>query len=203
MTQKKKTVKKSNLSKIHWPAVILILSLVIIAIPSVVIGKVLYDAFAATGIPAFGNRFEMDLDPKITKDQVDELEDLLSSESLVEGVSVTLISASLRVNVDVTDDITLEQLNALAANVYTKVITKFPRETYFMMKENSKMYDLELHILNNIELKDEESYKYLIFVLNSMMEEPIIQLVSDPKNPEFVAALYERLNEGSEESNGG
>lgn len=203
MTQKKKTVKKSNLSKIHWPAVILILSLVIIAIPSVVIGKVLYDAFAATGIPAFGNRFEMDLDPKITKDQVDELEDLLSSESLVEGVSVTLISASLRVNVDVTDDITLEQLNALAANVYTKVITKFPRETYFMMKENSKMYDLELHILNNIEFKDEESYKYLIFVLNSMMEEPIIQLVSDPKNPEFVAALYERLNEGSEESNGG
>lgn len=203
MTQKKKTVKKSNLSKIHWPAVILILSLVIIAIPSVVIGKVLYDAFAATGIPAFGNRFEMDLDPKITKDQVDELEDLLSSESLVEGVSVTLISASLRVNVDVTDDITLEQLNALAANVYTKVITKFPRETYFMMKENSKMYDLELHILNNIEFKDEESYKYLIFVLNSMMEEPIIQLVSDPKNPEFVAALYERLNESSEESNGG
>ncbi len=203
MTQKKKTVKKSNLSKIHWPAVILILSLILIAIPTVAIGKVLYDAFAATGTPAFGNRFEMDLDPMITKDQIDDLEDQLSSESLVEEVSVTLISASLRVNIDVTDDITLEQLNALAANVYTKVITKFPRETYFMMKENSKMYDLELHILNNIELKDEESYKYLIFVLNSMMEEPIIQLVSDPKNPEFVAALYERLNGNSEESNGG
>lgn len=203
MTQKKKTVKKSNLSKIHWPAVILILSLILIAIPTVAIGKVLYDAFAATGTPAFGNRFEMDLDPAITKDQIDDLEEQLSSESMVEGVSVTLISASLRVNIDVTDDITLEQLNALAANVYTKVITKFPRETYFMMKENSKMYDLELHILNNIELKDEESYKYLIFVLNSMMEEPIIQLVSDPKNPEFVEALYERLNGNSEESNGG
>lgn len=203
MTQKKKTVKKSNLSKIHWPAVILILSLVLIAIPTVAIGKVLYDAFAATGTPAFGNRFEMDLDPAITKDQLSELEGKLSSETLVEGVKVTLISASLRVNVDVNDDITLDQLNALAATVYNQVIAVFPRETYFKMKENSKMYDLELHIINNIELKDEESYKYLIFVLNSMMEEPIIQLVSDPKNPEFVTALYERLNADSEESSGG
>jgi hypothetical protein len=194
MTQKKTTVKKKKISKIHWPTVVLILSLVLIAIPTVAIGKVLYDAFAATGTPLFGNRFELDLDPKITSEQLTELESKILAEALVDDVKITLISASLRVNVDVDDEITLEQL----------VATVLPVNTYFKMNETSKMYDLELHIYNNLELKKEDSYKYLIFLLNSVMEEPLIQLVSDPKNPEFVEELYNRLKDDvDEEDNGG
>jgi hypothetical protein len=206
MTQKKKTVKKKTISKIHWPTVILILSLVLLAIPTVVIGKVLYDAFAATGTPLFGNRFEMDLDPAITQEQLTELEIKISSEELVEKVSITLISASLRISVDVSDDITLEQLTPLATTLYSHVVTVLPVETYFKMNEKSKMYDLELHIYNSLELKNDDSYKYLIFLLNSIMEEPLIQLVSDPKNPEYVQELYDRLNdedESEEETDGG
>lgn len=206
MTQKKTTVKKKTISKIHWPTVILILSLVLLAIPTVVIGKVLYDAFAATGTPLFGNRFEMDLDPEITQEQLTELEIKISSEALVEKVSVTLISASLRISVDVIDDITLEQLTPLATTLYSHVVTVLPVETYFKMNEKSKMYDLELHVYNSLELKNDDSYKYLIFLLNSIMEEPLIQLVSDPKNPEYVQELYDRLNDeddSEEETDGG
>jgi hypothetical protein len=204
MTQKKTPVKKRKISKIHWPTVVLILSLVLIAIPTVAIGKVLYDAFAATGTPLFGNRYDLDLNPKITSEQLSELESKISEEVLVDDVNITLISASLRVNVDVKDEITLEELTTLATALYSHVAAILPVETYFKMNETSKMYDLELHIFNNLELKDDESYKYLIFLLNSVMEEPLIQLVSDPKNPEFVEELYKRLNEESEEeTNGG
>ncbi|PKM64578.1 MAG: hypothetical protein CVU96_02135 [Firmicutes bacterium HGW-Firmicutes-20] len=204
MTQKKTTVKKKKISKIHWPTVVLILSLVLIAIPTVAIGKVLYDAFAATGTPLFGNRFELDLDPKITSEQLTELESKILAEALVDDVKITLISASLRVNVDVDDEITLEQLTTLATSLYSHVATVLPVNTYFKMNETSKMYDLELHIYNNLELKKEDSYKYLIFLLNSVMEEPLIQLVSDPKNPEFVEELYNRLKDDvDEEDNGG
>jgi hypothetical protein len=204
MTQKKTPVKKRKFSKIHWPTVVLILSLVLIAIPTVAIGKVLYDAFAATGTPLFGNRYDLDLNPEITSEQLSELESKISEEVLVDDVNITLISASLRVNVDVKDEITLEELTTLATALYSHVAAILPVETYFKMNETSKMYDLELHIFNNLELKDDESYKYLIFLLNSVMEEPLIQLVSDPKNPEFVEELYKRLNEESEEeTNGG
>jgi hypothetical protein len=204
MTQKKTPVKKRKISKIHWPTVVLILSLVLIAIPTVAIGKVLYDAFAATGTPLFGNRYDLDLNPEITSEQLSELESKISEEVLVDDVNITLISASLRVNVDVKDEITLEELTTLATALYSHVAAILPVETYFKMNETSKMYDLELHIFNNLELKDDESYKYLIFLLNSVMEEPLIQLVSDPKNPEFVEELYKRLNEESEEeTNGG
>jgi hypothetical protein len=204
MTQKKTPVKKRKISKIHWPTVVLILSLVLIAIPTVAIGKVLYDAFAATGTPLFGNRYDLDLNPEITSEQLSELESKISEEVLVDDVNITLISASLRVNVDVKDEITLEELTTLATALYSHVAAILPVETYFKMNETSKMYDLELHIFNNLELKDDESYKYLIFLLNSVMEEPLIQLVSDPKNPEFVEELYNRLNEESEEeTNGG
>jgi hypothetical protein len=204
MTQRKTPGKKRKISKIHWPTVILILSLVLIAIPSVAIGKVLYDAFAATGTPLFGKRFETDLNPAITQQQLIELENKVTAEALVDDVKITLISATLRVNVDVSDEITLEQLKTLATSLYSHVVTVFPPQTYFKMNENSKMYDLELHIYNNLEFKDEESYKYLIFVLNSVMDEPLIQLVSDPKNPEYVKELYERINSGvEEETNGG
>ena len=206
MTQKKTTVKKKTISKIHWPTVILILSLVLLSIPTVVIGKVLYDAFAATGTPLFGNRYDMDLNPAITEDQLTELKIKLSSEELVENVTATLISASLRISVDVRDDITLEQLTPLATTLYSHVVTVLPVETYFKLNETSKMYDLEVHIYNSLELKDDESYKYLIFVLNSIMEEPLIQLVSDPKNPEFVQELYDQLKEDEEleeETDGG
>lgn len=204
MTQKKTPVKKKKISKIHWPTVVLILSLVLIAIPTVAIGKVLYDAFAATGTPLFGSRFDFDLDPKITSEQLTELESKISAEALVDNVKITLISASLRVNVDVDDEITLEQLTTLATSLYSHVATVLPVNTYFKMNETSKMYDLELHIYNNLELKDEDSYKYLIFLLNSVMEEPLIQLVSDPKNPEFVLDLYDRLKDDvDEEDNGG
>jgi hypothetical protein len=204
MTQKKTPVKKRKISKIHWPTVVLILSLVLIAIPTVAIGKVLYDAFAATGTPLFGNRYDLDLNPKITSEQLSELESKISDEVLVDDVNITLISASLRVNVDVNDEITLEELTTLATALYSHVAAILPVETYFKMNETSKMYDLELHIFNNLELKDDESYKYLLFLLNSVMEEPLIQLVSDPKNPEFVEELYNRLNDDTdEEDNGG
>jgi hypothetical protein len=204
MTQRKTPVKKRKISKIHWPTVVLILSLVLIAIPTVAIGKVLYDAFAATGTPLFGNRYDLDLNPKITSEQLSELESKISDEVLVDDVNITLISASLRVNVDVNDEITLEELTTLATALYSHVAAVLPVDTYFKMNETSKMYDLELHIFNNLELKDDESYKYLLFLLNSVMEEPLIQLVSDPKNPEFVEELYNRLNDDTdEEDNGG
>jgi hypothetical protein len=106
--------------------------------------------------------------------------------------------------VDVDDEITLEQLTTLATTLYSHVSSVLPVNTYFKMNETSKMYDLELHIYNNLELKNEDSYKYLIFLLNSVMEEPLIQLVSDPKNPEFVEELYNRLKDDvDEEDNGG
>ena len=193
MTQKPKKQRNSRLKRVHWPLVVLIFGIILLLIPTTLVGKLLYDAFISTGQPIFGSRFDVDLNPAITTEQLDEITGVLSNHSSVDKASVNLKSATLRITVDVNDDQTPEEIQELVEGFYDQILTILDKGLYFTVVGSSKQYDLELHVFNNLNLKDEENYVYVMLNLNSTMEEPLIQLVSDPKNPEYVQELYERI----------
>jgi len=184
-----------RVSRIHWPTVLLILGIVIILIPTAIVGKTLYDAFNATGVPMFGSRFDADLNPKISNTQLTQIEQMINSENQVESVSVNLKTATLRITVDMVDDITLDQVSVFVSTILNELLTILPQEQYFAMQGISKQYDLELHVINNRTFASEDNFIYVLANLNSNMEGPLIQLVSDPKNPEFVQELYDLILE--------
>lgn len=188
-----KTKKRRKNGRIYWPAVFLIISLVLIAIPTTAVGLILLDAFENTGRPLFGDRFKSEINQSITKDQLKILETALKNEAEVSKVTINLNSATLRVNVMMKNDLTENQAINLATNLYREITTELDPSTYFSMSGNFKQYDLELHVFNDRMVVDPEDFIYVIIHLNSTMSEPLAQMVSSPKNPDFVEALYQRI----------
>ncbi len=191
MTLKPK--KKTKKSTIHWPSVVLMISIVALLIPTVAVGMVLLDAFESTGKPLYGNRFATEINNELTSDQIEEIQTVVSEQPSVRQATVNLRSATLRVNVLVNNEIDEEQVSEITANTMNQIFNIAPREAYFQMASMYKQYDLELHVYNDRTMVDDDDYIYVIMHINSVMEEPLIQLVSKPKNPDFVAILYERL----------
>ena len=185
--------KKTSKTTIHWPTVVLMIGIVVLLIPSVAIGMVLLDAFESTGSPLYGNRFTTEIRNELTTTQLDEIESSVSNQPNVTRVTVNLRSATLRVNVLVSNDIDEEAVSDLTVAIKELIFEIAPMEDYFQMASMYKQYDLELHVYNDRTVVDFDDYIYIIMHINSVMEEPYIQMVSEPKNPTFVALLYERL----------
>ena len=102
--------------------------------------------------PVEGSRFsKTDLDPAITDDNISSLESALSNIENVDKVSVNLLSATLRVHIDLVDSATDDVASAAIDSAYNIVNEQLPIDTYFTNKDGSKMYDLEI-----------DSYNYLI-----------------------------------------
>lgn len=188
-----KPKKNTKKAKIHWPSVVLIIGIVLLLIPSVVIGMVLLDAFEGTGKPIFGNRFTTEINNPLTNDQLEAIDASISEKPNVKKVTVNLKSATLRINVLIENDLDDEQVITLSSLIMESIFEVAPREDYFKMQAMHKQYDLEVHVFNDRTVVAIEDYVYVIVHLNSLMEEPYIQLVSQPKNPEFVQNLYDSL----------
>jgi hypothetical protein len=179
--------------QIYWPGITLMLSLAILAIPATIFYNIAMETQEIAGTPVFGERFNNDLNPKISKGQVSEL---ASSMKTLEGVvesEVNLRSATLRVNILTSLEITDDQINALITKVKDTVFGKLPVSEYFTASLERKQYDFEIHLRNTKDRLDEE-YRYIIVSKTSLMTTFIIQEVSTPKNPEFVAQLNAELN---------
>lgn len=146
-----KTKKKKNPNaptqghKLVWFTVILI------AIPCLFVGYVLLTSMGGQGEPVVGNRFQKgDLDPKITEENIQSIKDSVSTIGGVEEVTVNLKSATLRVHLNLVDDIGYDTCEAALNQSYDLINGILPIDTYFTNREDGKMYDIEIDAYNYI-----------------------------------------------------
>lgn len=199
--KKKAAGKKRNL---HTTGFIFWICLILIAAPVGVLGWILLSSMMDTGSPVLGNRYEGDLDPAITKEQMTEIENAVGALESVEKSSVQMVTATMRVYVDVPDEWGVDEVKAKAEEVYDTVASVLDPAVYFTQADGRKMYDLEIHVYNLAENREDESFAYVIRNKTSSMSEPISSVVSEPLDPELAqrlrdeAAERERIREEEE-----
>ncbi|MBQ1508537.1 MAG: hypothetical protein IIZ47_03880 [Erysipelotrichaceae bacterium] len=182
---KKETKKKKKMSR---SAVVLIIGLFIILIPCLVFAGILLSSYLKTGQPIIAHRFDTDLDPAITEEEIGRIETLLSSDNRTEKADIELITAQMRVNVDTVDSISKDDAEALVDEVYNHVNSILPVRTYFTATDDKKMYDLTITLFNKTGNDDGNMICYIL-TKNSKMEVPETQLVSEPLDEELAKEL--------------
>lgn len=187
-----KTKKKSN-KKLDASTIIIIVGLIIIMIPFLVLGYILLSDSMKTGSPITGDRFINDLDPAITENDLSSISAAIKNIDGVENVECVLKTATLRVYVDVDDNKTSEEIQTMAEEIYKAVTDECDEATYFSQNGTKKMYDLEVHVYNLKENRDSDDFIYVIVNKNSSMEKMVIQVVSEPKDPDLAKELLDEL----------
>lgn len=188
-TTGQKKIRKSHHSRrtiaIFWICLILVLA------PIVFLGWILFSAYLDTGTPVLGNRYEGDLDPAITKDDMSTIDEAVLAIEGVEDEFSTLATATLRVYVKVADTATADEATAMANSVYTVVSQTLDPTVYFTQADGMKMYDLEIHVYNLNEDADRtsDSFVYVIETKTSSMSEPSVQTVSEALDAELAQQL--------------
>ena len=155
----RKNIKKSSKTnnKDKKPNTILWIGLVVILVPCLILLYILLGTKEKAGQPVVGDRFEGELDPGITDEQLNSIREALVFEN-AENVEVNLISATLRITINAKDDISSDGALALANSAYDKVMEVLPVETYFTNvkdedgKMKTKMYDIEVQVLSLIHI---------------------------------------------------
>ena len=183
---KKAAGKKRNL---HTTGFIFWICLILIAAPIAVLGWILLSSYMDTGTPVLGNRYEGDLDPAITKDQMTEVENAVKALESVENSSVNMVTATMRVYVDVPDDWGIDAVKGKADEVYNTVASVLDPAVYFTQADGKKMYDLEVHVYNLAADRDSDAFVYVIRNKTSSMSEPISSVVSEPLDAELAQRL--------------
>ena len=183
MTQKKKNIeqtqvisrdsmkqieknKKSNNKKsktgYSYLNIFLLIGSITIIIPILIFGWILISAASKNG-PIIGNRFENDLNPAITDVQIETLKKDLKKISDVEEVEVNLISATLRINLDVTDTIQGVYIDRVANDALLDDIEKEDKEKSDDKEKSSDDEDKQEDKLSEIAL---EAYNKLLSKLD-------------------------------------
>ena len=153
------------------------------------------------GAPVIGNRYDGDLDPAITRTQLEQVEAAVKGMEGVENAYVNMPTATLRVYADIANDANGEAAVAKANEIYATVASLLDPNVYFTQSGGKKMYDLEIHVYNFVKEPEtrkyseivanpvEDGYVYVIETKSSNMAEPQAQVVSSPKNAELAAQL--------------
>lgn len=191
----KKTKTKRKL-KISLGGYVLILSVVVSMIAVGYFGWTLFEVWNRTGTITVGNRFLLQLDPPITTEQLTTLRTQLTDTNNVEESSVNLNSATLRITVLINPDLSIDELQATMLSLKDLVNATLPISTYFADTDSHKMYDLEIHVYNDKDHTDTETFDYHYFVLikNGTMNAWLVQELSAPVNPELAQKLRDSLN---------
>ncbi len=182
----KKVVKRRSLSISN---IILVVGSILIITPFLILGWILLSASLDTGTPILGDRYAGDLDPAITKTDIENVKKSVLSVAGVQSSSVELATATLRVYVDTDDSYTEEQESAIADEVYNAVLQVLDVNTYFSQTETKKMYDLEIHVYNLSSDRDSDTFAYVILTKTSSMSESKKQVVSSPIDEELAQQL--------------
>lgn len=188
--QKKKSLKTS--SKVLYGAAV-----VVILIPLLLLAYIYFGAKENSGKPVTGSRFDDSLNPAITQDDIKKVETAVSLGG-VESVEVNLKSATLRININTSDDITSSALGNIMNSAYAKVGEVLPIETYFTNKtDGTKMYDLDIHVYNYIpdETHAQDNQIYMELTKNASNKEVVTDTLSSPKNAEVADDLLKEQAE--------
>lgn len=171
----KKVVKKK-------PNYILWAGLIVLLIPVLILLYILFGSMEKTGVPINGNRFDGALNPAISEKQLKSVKSAMAFES-IESVNVNLKTGTLRITINTNDDMGLDQIQNIANQAYENLNSVLPIGTYFTDSAKVQMYDLEINVYNLI--PDETTQIPQIYVIKSKSgskEEPLLQVVSQPKN---------------------
>lgn len=163
-------------------------TVIIIMIPVVIVGYVLLTSLGGQNRPVEGSRFsKTDLDPAITKDNISSLESALGNIDNVEKVSVNLLSATLRVHIDLVDSATDDVANAALDSAYNIVNEQLPIDTYFTNKDSSKMYDLEIDSYNYLidDTHTADGWTYLKLTKTGASDGPVTDNMTSAKDPDL------------------
>ncbi|MDF9823761.1 ABC-type Na+ efflux pump permease subunit [Breznakia sp. PF5-3] len=194
-TPKNTGQKKTNKRRPNW---ILRFTLIVIAVPLIILAWVLMTSLETSGEPVVGNRFDNQLDPAITEKKVDELKGKFTYAE-AENVEVNLKSATLRITIDVADATTDEQITAIMNDVYAKVDETLPIATYFTNKKAVKMYDLEINVYNYIpDDTNRAGYIYHLLTKNAGNDGPEHSIPSQPKNQSTADDLKKAPKKGEQ-----
>lgn len=199
----KETVGKKARKKDKRPNWVLRITIIVIAIPVIILAFVLLTSMEKQGEPVVGNRFDNQLDPEIKSDEIEAIERSLVYDN-TDSIEVNLISATLRINVDTNDGLDATAIEAIANDVYAKVNDILPIETYFTNTEKVKMYDLEINVYNLIPNESNAGVAQILCVKhkNASEEEVGTDWPTTPRNAEITeevrtpAPVTEENNEG-------
>ncbi len=191
--KKTRRTKKKNrrTAVIFWVCLLLILA------PFLVLGWILLSAWLDTGSPILGERYAGDLDPAITKSHLDEIRSTVNRMPGIDNVEVDLATATLRVYADVDDNANVEAERVTVEEIYSAVTNVLDPSVYFTQSGTKKMYDLEIHVYNLAKNRDSDEFAYLIETKTSSMDEPVLNIVSEPID----AALAQQLRDNVENRN--
>lgn len=125
------------------------LTLIIIAIPVVIVGYVLLTSLDEQNQPVEGIRFSStDLNPSITNQQMKSIESSIKSIDGVEKATMNLKSATLRLHLNVDDSLDRDTVYNILEQARDIVNTELPFDTYFTNTEEGKNYDVEIDVYN-------------------------------------------------------
>lgn len=159
----RKKIRAPKSQKVKQGHKLVWLTLIIIAIPCFLIGYVLVTSMGQQNQPVIGNRFSQgDLDPKITQDQLNQIQSSVSEIGGVESATVNLNSATLRVHLNTADEASSEQIDAIVNEAYERINAILPIDQYFTNNENGKMYDIEVDgynfLVDDVHPQDSQIY---------------------------------------------
>lgn len=164
-------------------------TIVVIAIPCLILLYVLIGSRENSNEPVEGSRFDTSLDPAITEEDLAALKGVLTFDG-VENVEINLKSATLRVNINTNDDLNQEAIHGIMVSAYDRIVEKLPVDTYFSNKAKDdktiKMYDLEVSAYNYIPESDEtkSGQIHLSRTKNSAAEAVVDDVLTSPKDEE-------------------
>lgn len=187
---KEKPVKTKK--KLSRSALVLIVGILIIAIPVIIFLSILGISALHSGTPRDGSRFDNDLDPTITKDDISALQGDIEGLGSFDEVKVVLSEGQLKIFIDTPDSYTEQQVDSLLTAAYNKVNSRLPITTFFTAKESKKMYDLQINVYTTAEASEiqaTDSRQYKLLHKNSAEEAYGIDDMAHPKNAQLAAEL--------------
>lgn len=135
--------------------ILIAIAAVIIIVPVALLLWVVIDTKKGAGEPVVGSRFDNEISTRITDEQLEEVETVSSMDG-VEKAAAVLKSATLRLDIDVVDEMSEEDMSALADALYEEVNAILPVDKYFTNTEKEKMYDLEINVYRFVPNKDSD-----------------------------------------------
>ena len=179
-----KSVKQ--MKPLYWVAIVVIL------IPLLSLGFIYISTKENAGSPTVGERFDDQLEPAITQQQLDAIHEALQYEK-AEVVEVNLKSATLQILIDLKDDAGNETVTNVLNDAYKKVIDILPVNTYFTNDGEKKMYDLDIHVYNFIPEGDDTSgWVYKEKIKNAAAKKATTDTLSKPRNEKLSDKLLDQ-----------
>ena len=177
------------------PHVVLGLVLIILLVPTILLGAIVYSTLEDSSKPVIGQRYENELDPAITEENIKSLENILTVDNS-EKIEINFKSARVAVLVDMKDDASSDAIKNAVTTAFKKVNEVLPIDTYFTNRVDgettTKMYDLQIDAYNVVSGENQIHY---VLTKTGASEDEIIQLVSSPKDKDVA---NEVLSQGEE-----